>query len=232
MSNHACVAELAPQLHDAPASSEVTARLRQAESSIGALRALLDALGPALLLVAGDSRPIFSNRRAAQILAQRDGLALGATGLLTDSKRTTRSLRAAIAEAAARANSLHNSSLTLRFSVARCFPRPPWLLSVLPIALDGGLDGSGAGNAAISIVESDVRTRIDPASAADYFLLTPREADVAALLAAGSNSREAARALHIRIGTVRTHLKSLFEKTGARSQTALALKLQAFAVRD
>lgn len=223
MSNHAPAPQLSPQL-------DTAARLRQAESSIGALRALLDALGPALLLVDGGGSPVFINRRAAQILAQRDGLAIGVNGLATRSMKTTRLLRAAIAGAAARARSSHARSLTLHLSIPRPSARAPWLVSVLPLARDG--IGGTTGYVAISITESDLRTRIDPASAAGYFLLTPREADVAALLAAGRNSREAARALHIRIGTVRTHLKSLFEKTGARSQTALALKLQAFAIRD
>ena len=232
MSIHASVPKLSPQLRAAAVSAEVAARLRQAEGSIDALRALLDALGPALLLVDDDGRPIFVNRRAAQILARDDGLTLGPSGLLAGSKKTTRSLRAAIARAAARANSLHARPAALRFPVSRRSAHPPWLLSILPISLGEALGGSAAGHAAISIIESDVHTRIDPASAADYFLLTPREADVAALLAAGCSSREAAGALHIGIGTVRTHLKSLFEKTGARSQTTLALKLQAFAVRD
>lgn len=212
------------------AARDLAARLREAESSIGALRALLDALGPALLLVDDRSRPIFINRRAARILAQHDGLAVGANGLATGSVRTTRSLRAAITGAAARAHSSLAPSLTLRLSVARPSSRPPWLISILPIARDGA--GITAGCAAIAITAFDARTRIDPMGAADYFLLTPREADVAVLLAAGCSSREAARTLHIRIGTVRTHLKSLFEKTGARSQIALALKLQAFAIRD
>jgi DNA-binding CsgD family transcriptional regulator/PAS domain-containing protein len=213
-----------------PAALDIAIRLRQAESALGALRALLDALGPALLLVDAGGRPVFINRRAARILARNDGLAIGPTGLVTDSVKTTRSLRAAITDAAARARSSLGRSLALRLSVTRPSSHPPWLLSILPIARHG--EGADAGCAAISITCSDVRIRIDPTSAADYFLLTPREAEVAALLASGCSSRDAARALHIRIGTVRTHLKSLFEKTGARSQTALALKLQAFAVRD
>jgi DNA-binding CsgD family transcriptional regulator len=193
----------------------------------GTLQAILDVLGPPLLLVDEAATPIFVNRRAARILARGDGLAIGPAGLTTRSRKATRELRAAIAGAAANAHSSHARPLTLHVTVARHLPRPPWLVSVLPIG------GAGtAGYAALSITESEVHTRIDPESAADYFLLTPRETDVAALLAAGRNSREAARALHIGIGTVRTHLKSLFGKTGARSQTTLALKLQAFAIRE
>lgn len=227
MSNHPPLPQLSPEL--CAAARDPAVRLRQAESSIAVLRALLDALGPALLLVDGAGRPVFMNRRAAQILAHRDGLALGRNGLATSSTRTTRSLRAAIAGVAAPAHLSGRHPSTVRLSVTRPAARPPWLVSILPIAHDVG--GAAAGHAAVSI-ESDVRPPIDPASAADYFLLTPREADVAAVLATGRGSREAARALHIRIGTVRTHLKSLFAKTGVRSQIALALKLQPFAIRD
>lgn len=212
--------------------AELSSQLRTAESSIGAMRALLDALGPALLLLDGQHRPIFINRRAARILKLRDGLVIGPNGLATGSVKTTRSLQAAIAGAIACARSPHPRSPTLRLTVERSCPHQPWLVSIVPIAARGGLSGGTAGYAAISIVESDVHTRIDPSSVADYFLLTPREADVAALMAAGSNCREAARTLHIGVGTLRTHLKSLFEKTGARSQMALALKLQAFAIND
>ncbi|HEX5459466.1 MAG TPA: helix-turn-helix transcriptional regulator [Steroidobacteraceae bacterium] len=229
MSYHSSLPALSPLVYGA--APDLAARIREAESVNDALRALLDALGPALLLVADDGRPIFVNRRAAQVLAQRDGLAIGPNGLATDSVKTTRALRAAIAGAAARARSSHAHRLALRLAVARPSAQPPWLISILPIVRDG-TGGAVTGYAAVSIIECDARPRIDPASAANYFLLTPRETDVAALLAAGRSSREAAKALHIRIGTVRTHLKSLFEKTGARSQTALALKLQAFAISD
>jgi DNA-binding CsgD family transcriptional regulator len=225
MSNRASVPELSLQLQD------LAARLRRAETSIATLGALLNAVGPALMIFDRDGRPLFVNRRAAQILARRDGFAMSPAGLATDCVKTTRSLRAAIGYVAARAHSSLAASLTLRFPVARSSPRAPWLVTILPIAVDTTA-GAAAGYAALSITEWAARTRIDPVSTADYFLLTPREADVAAWLAAGHSSREAASALHIRIGTVRTHLKSLFEKTGARSQMALALKLQAFAIRD
>src|SRR5512146_591946 len=99
--------------------AELSSQLRAAESSIGALRAVLDALGPALLLVDMQRRPIFINRRAARILALRDGLVIGPNGLATGSVKTTRSLRAAIAGAVARARSPHSRSQTLRLTVVR-----------------------------------------------------------------------------------------------------------------
>ncbi|HZT04674.1 MAG TPA: helix-turn-helix transcriptional regulator [Steroidobacteraceae bacterium] len=216
-----------PQLSSRPCAGATPPPQSRPALAEGTLQAILDVLGPPLLLVDEAATPIFVNRRAARILARGDGLAIGPAGLTTRSRKATRELRAAIADAAANAHSSHTRPLNLHVTVARQLARPPWLVSVLPIG------GAGtAGYAALCITESDVQTRIDPESAADYFLLTPRETDVAALLAAGRNSKEAARALHIGIGTVRTHLKSLFGKTGARSQTTLALKLQAFAIRE
>lgn len=53
--------------------------------------------------------------------------------------------------------------------------------------------------------------------------LTRRETDIALRLAAGETMPEAAEALGIALTTGRSHLAQLFEKTGTRSQLALAL---------
>lgn len=50
--------------------------------------------------------------------------------------------------------------------------------------------------------------------------LTPREAEVLALLAAGKANKEIARALGVSPNTVKTHLARLYEKLGATSRTA------------
>lgn len=54
------------------------------------------------------------------------------------------------------------------------------------------------------------------------YQLTPAELRVAALIAEGCSPREIAAAVGISVLTVRAHLRSLYEKTGARRQTALA----------
>jgi DNA-binding CsgD family transcriptional regulator len=55
----------------------------------------------------------------------------------------------------------------------------------------------------------------------DAFGLTDREIDVAALLGEGLNLVDIARQLHVRVGTARNHLKSVFEKTDTRRQAEL-----------
>jgi DNA-binding NarL/FixJ family response regulator len=53
--------------------------------------------------------------------------------------------------------------------------------------------------------------------------LTPRERQVLELVERGMKNREIARELGIRPGTVKIHLKHIFEKTGVRGRYGLAL---------
>ncbi len=53
--------------------------------------------------------------------------------------------------------------------------------------------------------------------------LTPREREVLELVGQGFKNREVADELGIRPGTVKVHLKHIFEKTGASDRYALAL---------
>jgi DNA-binding NarL/FixJ family response regulator len=53
--------------------------------------------------------------------------------------------------------------------------------------------------------------------------LTPREHEVVELVGQGLRNREIARRLGIQAGTVKIHLKHIFEKTGVRGRYGLAL---------
>src|SRR6185437_9479317 len=48
--------------------------------------------------------------------------------------------------------------------------------------------------------------------------LTPREAEVLRLIAAGQTNREIARSLFVSEATVKTHVNRIFAKTGARDR--------------
>jgi DNA-binding NarL/FixJ family response regulator len=56
-----------------------------------------------------------------------------------------------------------------------------------------------------------------PAAASDTDL-TPREAEVLRLIAAGKSNREIARALFVSEATVKTHVNRIFAKTGSRDR--------------
>jgi DNA-binding CsgD family transcriptional regulator len=59
---------------------------------------------------------------------------------------------------------------------------------------------------------------------ADYGL-TPREAELVALIAAGASNKEIASQLGLSGNTVRNHIHNVFEKTGARNRVELVRKL-------
>jgi DNA-binding CsgD family transcriptional regulator len=53
--------------------------------------------------------------------------------------------------------------------------------------------------------------------------LTPRETEVVRLVEQGLRNRDIAHNLGIQTGTVKIHLKHIFEKTGVRGRYGLAL---------
>jgi DNA-binding CsgD family transcriptional regulator len=206
---------------------ELAIRLRAVEEPTRSLRALFDALDSGVVLLDGAGQPQFINRRAAMLLAEKDGLALKPSGLVTASVAKTDALRSAIATVAAKEGHGLYGTGGRQMSVPRLSLRAPLLLSILPLARCDDIACSSA-RAAIFITESDAQHWIDPELIAEHFGLTNREAAVAIRIAAGLDSRAVALALDIGIGTVRTHLKHVFGKTATKSQTALALKLRAF----
>lgn len=54
-------------------------------------------------------------------------------------------------------------------------------------------------------------------------MLTPREREVALMIADGRSNREAASALGLSEGTIKTYVRTIFEKLGADNRTAVAL---------
>ena len=76
-------------------------------------------------------------------------------------------------------------------------------------------------------------TPLQPASLwlTDAFHLTPREADVADLLARGSDPACIARTLGISLDTVRTHLKHVYRKTNTHSQCDVVRLMLALSAR-
>jgi DNA-binding CsgD family transcriptional regulator len=66
-------------------------------------------------------------------------------------------------------------------------------------------------------------------TAVAHFRLSPREADITALLVNGSTVRQIAAQLDVRPDTVRTYVKRLHDKTGARNSLAMIRAIMASA---
>ena len=213
---------------------ELRRRLGTARQQSDHLLQLLEHVDSAIILIDATTRPCFANGRALRIMAQADGLALGAAGLLAATPTATQRLRRAIAAVGSPAGDGGNGTVVARPSarlrLERPSLRPPLLVFLFPIwRLGAPTPGTPASRIAIFITEPDDCPPIDGDAIADTFRLTPREAAVASLLASGHDLKSAARLLTIGIGTARYHLKHVFEKTGTSGQVGLLALLRGFA---
>ena len=109
---------------------------------------------------------------------------------------------------------------------------PPPIAALLgPVAMSIGAvtvevtPGGRAAPGAVRIRFRPGRRREPPGEIRQAFGLTERECEIALLLAAGCGLPEIGGRLGIGLTTARTHLGRLFDKTGTRSQLALALLL-------
>lgn len=121
----------------------------------------------------------------------------------------------------------------------RSLPIPPLMLSgddeTLPLIAEFApvpaetIGFPGAPGAIITLRRpwSSVGQRIE-SQAMPLYHLTAREAQVAARLCAGQSPQQLATGLSLGLGTVRTHIRRLFDKTGAGSLAQLVAILSAY----
>ncbi|WP_229884174.1 helix-turn-helix transcriptional regulator [Roseobacter sp. MH60115] len=67
---------------------------------------------------------------------------------------------------------------------------------------------------------------VEVISRGEHYVLTPRETEVAKLLAEGHQDKQIARDLDISLHTARRHVERVLSKTGCRNRTEAALKLR------
>jgi DNA-binding CsgD family transcriptional regulator len=184
----------------------------------------LNSLTEGVIVLDESSRPLIVNARAENILQQGDGLAFGSGRLRASTAALTSKLSDAIAVASASATTPNQ-----QIYLPRLPPRLPLLLTVIPIGqLRVRQPGLGMPHVLILIKEPDVRSAIDRIALEDIFRLTPRESEIAALLANGASAQEIAKRLELTVGTVRFNIKRIFQKTGTHSQTALVVLVRQF----
>lgn len=193
------------------------------EKSTGFARTLWR-LENAVIVVDRSGKPLVINDQARKILDQQDGLKLGPSeALIAQTKPLTDQLKSAIAEIAS-ASVDSERALALQ----RPSGRLPLALTVASVRRERHRGGSSAAHAVIFLKELDGTLSIDTAALIGAFKLTPREAEIACLLASGSSVNVIAEKLKLTGGTVRFNLKRIFDKTGARHQAALIALVRNF----
>lgn len=216
------------------AALKVRARLGEARLHAANAYAVLDRVDAGVILVDAQARVHFANTRAAALVSEADGLSVTSGGLVAARPDETRRLRRAIAFVARLSAKVSLSdtagaivrsateAAASRLRLSRPSLRPKLVVSVVPLGR-GGLNGDCGPElqVAVFVAEPDGPVDISASALAELFELTPREAAIAVRLAQGADLAEIARELVIGLGTVRNHLKRVFDKTGTNRQSHL-----------
>jgi len=188
----------------------------------------LDSLRIGVILLDGRGEPVHLNRAADRLVAGRHGLTVRRHGLSLHSATETAKLRSLIDDAARvatgkgiiagdclRVRSSGGGEATLQFQVIplpRDISEHSWRHSLTDSCVAVFISTPGG-------------PRLPWQRVADMHGLTRAEARLASLLAEGISLEEAAEALLVSVQTVRSHLKSVFSKTGVTRQAELVALL-------
>lgn len=205
----AAMAALLPHLREA---TRIGFRLSEMEQALRIARATADAILPALVLTDGTGRVAFANHPANALLAAADGLRLNEGRLKIASTRLQAKLDKLLTQSGAQCAALQ---------IPRPSGRPAyWLIQIdLPATCESPPDARRPSRA---LLIHDPAT--PGANLQDFAVLhglTPAEAKLLEALLLHSTLPEAARHLGISINTVRSQLRSVLDKCGARRQVEL-----------
>ena len=179
---------------------------------------LLDLLSVGIILVDAEGGVLFANRYAEELLGTGGGLFLEQGRLAAAQAGETARLHDLIAGAATprgAATRPHTGALQIFRT------RHDSALSLVAIPLAGA--GRDTPRARVALFCHDPARACAPPAAllAQLYGLTPCEAGLARHLLGGDDLRAAARELSISRNTARSHLKHVFQKTGATRQADL-----------
>jgi DNA-binding CsgD family transcriptional regulator/PAS domain-containing protein len=208
---------LAPHLQR---SVQLFLRLGALDSRAQAAEEALDRIPLGVALVSAKGQVLRLNRAAEAIVTRGDGLWVGRNGLSAARSDENRSLQRLIAEAATTAAGDGMGSGGA-LSLSRPSGAQPLPILVAPFSGKRLADGACWPAAIVFIGNSEQEARSPADLLRQLYGLTRAEASLAAILLQGKDLTEAAGELGVTMNTVRTQLRCVFDKTGARRQAEL-----------
>ena len=181
-------------------------------SQLSVFTAHLDRYPQPFLLVGSECQALFANHAAQALLNQHRGLWIGGEGV-SSNPELRKALRQMIAKPSERFRSLQIPNESDGRSKSVLITRVQQTGAV-PL-------GTSQPALAIVIVDPEQGLGLDSALLHELFSITPAEAKILARLVAGRSFDEIATETGIAIGTVRTHVKRIFAKTGTTRQGEL-----------
>ena len=167
-----------------------------------------------------------TNPEAERILAAKDGIVLTTRGLTASNRTENKELQRLIQEAIANSTTGTGPLVVEAMSVTRQSSSSPLGIVVRAIPMGQWSEARRRPAVAVFLRDSD-SNQVHPSQEVvrRVFGLTRMEAALAILLAEGNTLDEAAAKLDVRRNTARTHLRSIFGKTGVTRQTMLVRML-------
>jgi DNA-binding CsgD family transcriptional regulator len=208
----------------------VRLKLEDLEHTARQSKSVFDLVDIGVFIVDSELHPVFMNRFAECLIKERDGLALTQTTLHTADPNITRALRSEVRAAIAlHARRPHRqlgvedvAKLGVRLEIPRVNQKPPLIAIVMPLSVATNHKSLAPASRAVILVKRHAEApQFDIAELQRRLGLTPRQAQLAVLLAQGITLSEAGKVLGIAMETVRWHLREIFERTGTCRQLDL-----------
>ncbi len=216
----AVFAAVAPHLVRA---AEIQRRLQELEQARAAAGAVAEEERSRIVVVDASGRVLEMDAAARRFLASQGSLFVENGRLQASDSAASAILERLVKRCGSRNLAARGGGSV---AVPRGRNRAPLHLDVAPIARSdrrGGVEWLRVAgpSAVIAISDPAGAPAVSKQRLIARFALTPAEADLAIEIARGDGRQAAARRLGISVGTVRTHLMRVFEKTGVRRQAEL-----------
>jgi len=173
-----------------------------------------------------DGAILETNQEADRILEEKDGIKLTQKGLKAENRTENKEMQRLLQEAIAGGRADVGPSVVEAMSISRQFDRSKLGIVVRAIPFGEWSESTRRPAAAMFLRDPDFNSAQPMQDVVRrIFDLTRMEAALAVLLAKGNTLDEAAEKLGVRRNTARTHLRSIFGKTGVTRQTMLVRML-------
>ena len=215
------VALLQPIVPHVRQALQLHRRLSAADAATDDFASVINTSRRAVFLIAAGGRIVFMNQAASALTAMRDGLTVERHELWASRIADTRRLRALIAAAIETAKGTGigaGGTLVL----GRPSDKRPLIVLVCPVARQRAVvPGVESASAVVFVTDPDLSDVPDEGTLCALFGLTMAEAKLTCLLARGLTLQEAGDRLALRRETIRSRLKTIFEKTRTHRQADL-----------
>ena len=198
-------------------------RQRFAELQLGQnfLASSLDLLAMPTLLFDEYGRVVHANRNAGKLLEGRSALWLENGHLFTRDEAVTRSINLEVSNAIRASRGISADPCTTVPLARR--GRAPLVIMIAPVQFNSRSPGQGA--ALLFAFDPEIAPAVGVDVVRALFGLSEAEARLAVALGSGKSLEDAAQDRGTSIHTIRTQLKSIFNKTGTKRQADLVVLL-------